>query len=91
MPRESFVPYPDQVIADIRAQIADGRLRPGQRLPSTRDLAKQYGYAASTVRKAIERLIADGTLYSHQGAGVFVADPTRPGRGVDGPAPPGAS
>ena len=26
-----------------------------------------------------------------RGAGVFVADPTRPGRGVDGPAPPGAS
>lgn len=91
MPTEDFVSYPDRVARDIRAQIAAGQLKPGGRLPSIRDLARHYGYAPGTIQRAIKQLIKDGVLRAHQGDAVYVADPARPGGGVDGPSPPGAS
>lgn len=80
MPRD-FTPYYARIIADIRARIADGRLAPGAKLPSTPELVEQYGYlsptgrvSAGTVREAINKLIEDGALRGHQGVGVFVAE-----------------
>lgn len=77
-----FTPYYAVIMADIRAQIADHRLRPGDQLPSTTELAAAYGHlsptgrlSAGTVRKAVQDLIEDGTLRGHQGVGVFVAGP----------------
>lgn len=79
MPSPDFVPYYVEIMNDLRAQIADGRLKPGERLPSTTALAKQYGRAPGTVRVAVERLIIEGVLRGHQGDGVFVVGlPTEP-------------
>lgn len=72
MPVE-FVPLYQQVINDINAKIADGRLRPGDRLPSTAALAAEYDVSPGTVRFAINRLLDRGVLRGHQGLGVFVA------------------
>jgi GntR family transcriptional regulator len=69
-----FVPYYERVMADLRAQINDRRLRPGDKLPSTDELAAHYGYSPGTVREAITRLIAEGVLRGHRGVGVFVAE-----------------
>lgn len=74
MPRADFTPYYAEIMADIRAQIAAGRLKPGDRIPSTAALAEHYGRAPGTVRRAIEELIKEGTLRAHQGVGVFVAE-----------------
>lgn len=52
--------------------ILDGRLAPGQRLPSTRDLADQLTVARSTVTYAYERLTAEGYTTSQVGSGTFV-------------------
>lgn len=68
------VPYFRRIMDDIRAQISDGRLRPGDRLPSTRDLAKQYNVSPGTVRAAVDRLLDSGELNGHQGVGVFVSE-----------------
>ncbi|HWT98611.1 MAG TPA: winged helix-turn-helix domain-containing protein, partial [Terriglobales bacterium] len=46
----------DQIRTNIRNAILDGRLAPGTRLPSWRDLAAQLGVARGTVRAAYERL-----------------------------------
>ena len=74
-----------QVADSILAKIAANEYRPGQRIPSGRDLAKQYGVALNTVQHAIENLKAGGLLVSHPPRGVFVgsgyppaaADPSR--------------
>ncbi|MGN5480189.1 GntR family transcriptional regulator (plasmid) [Cupriavidus basilensis] len=45
--RAKAVPIVDQIHASLRLAIVDGRLAPGQRLPSGRDLATQLGVAAA--------------------------------------------
>lgn len=52
--------------------MADDRLRPGDPLPATRELAQSLGISRTTVSVAYERLAADGFVASRQGAGTFV-------------------
>lgn len=52
--------------------IVDGRLRPGERLPPTRELAGRLDVARNTVTVAYERLTAEGFLVARVGAGTFV-------------------
>lgn len=66
-------PYVDNIIADIRRQIAAGDLGPGSRLPSTTALADEYGVSRNTVRDAINRMKATGELVGFQGLAVKVA------------------
>jgi len=53
--------------------IEKNRLQPGDRLPSTRDIANYLGISRTTVMKALDKLIARGFLMSSQGAGTWVA------------------
>ena len=52
--------------------ILDGRLRPGERLPPTRELARRLAVSRNTVAVAYERLAAEGVLSGRVGAGTFV-------------------
>jgi GntR family transcriptional regulator/MocR family aminotransferase len=52
--------------------IVDGRLRPGERLPPTRDLAVRLDVSRNTVALAYERLAAEGVVVGRVGAGTFV-------------------
>ena len=56
----------------LREMIHQGELRPGDRLPPERDLAKMFGVSRPTLRAAIRSLAAVGALQSRQGAGTFV-------------------
>lgn len=67
-PRPPYVQIADQV----RAAIDSGELAEGQRLPSGRTLADQYGVAAMTVQHALRLLRDEGRIASWQGRGVFV-------------------
>lgn len=69
-----FVPMWRQVQQDIQARISRGLLKPGDKLPSTAEMAGQYDTSPGTVRKAVDILIAMGVLRGHQGKGVFVAE-----------------
>jgi GntR family transcriptional regulator/MocR family aminotransferase len=70
--------------------VLDGRLRPGQRLPPTRELARRLAVSRNTVAVAYERLAAEGVLTGRIGAGTFVsAEPV--GRVGAQHAPAGAS
>lgn len=62
-----------QIYAQLRAAILEGRLRAGDRLPPTRDLARDLGVARLTVATAFEWLTAEGYVYGRVGAGTFVA------------------
>lgn len=55
-------PRQEQAAALVRAQVADGTLRPGQAAPSGDQLAGLTGFSPLTCRKALRDLVADGTL-----------------------------
>ncbi len=58
----------------LRTAIASGRLRAGDRVPPSRELAAQLGVARSTVAAVYGRLRAEGYLDGRTGDGTFVAD-----------------
>jgi DNA-binding GntR family transcriptional regulator len=62
-----------QIHADLVTKITSGELAPGSRLPSIVFLAQEYQVALTTVRKALDRLKADG-LVATSPMGTFVAD-----------------
>ena len=66
-------PYHRQVYEQVRGAILSGRLRPGDRLPATRDLAARLGLARNTVARAYGDLLAEGYLEGRVGSGTYVA------------------
>ncbi|MEI2775370.1 MAG: PLP-dependent aminotransferase family protein [Tetrasphaera sp.] len=66
-------PIARQLFDQIRDAIVDGRLRAGDALPSTRDLALTLGVARNTVAVAFDHLRAEGYLRTQAGVGTFVS------------------
>jgi GntR family transcriptional repressor for pyruvate dehydrogenase complex len=62
------------VVRQIERLILRGILRPGERLPSERDLSERLGVSRPSLREAIAELVARGLLVARAGAGVYVAD-----------------
>lgn len=57
---------------DLRDQIAAGKYKPGDRLPSKAAMVRLYGGGVNTVERAVEVLRQEGLVESVQGAGMFV-------------------
>jgi AcrR family transcriptional regulator len=72
--RKTPAPY-ERIAATIRAQVAAGRLRPGDRAPSTREITRRWGVAIATATKALTLLRNEGVLEPVRGIGMIV----RPG------------
>lgn len=70
--RTSAVPLRQQIYQQWREGILSGRFRPGESVPSTRELSATLEVARSTVTDAYEQLIAEGYLETEQGSGTFV-------------------
>ena len=68
------VPIHRQIREGLRRAILEGRLRPGQRLPSTRSLALDLGVSRLPVLNAYEQLLHEGYLVGRTGSGTFVSD-----------------
>ena len=64
----------DLVTAYVRDLIERGELRPGDRLPTERELAGKIGVSRPTVRTSLRALSTMGVVQSRQGAGTFIAD-----------------
>ena len=76
----SGMPITRQVADQIRTYCASGTLRPGDRLPSVRQLARDLAVNQNTILRVYERLTAEGLLERRHGDGTFVADRLPPGR-----------
>jgi len=70
-----------QVCDELRKLILSGALGPGERLPSTRELAADLGISRTLVLEAFEQLEAEGYIEGRKGAGSFV----RPGTAIARP------
>lgn len=62
-----------QIIERITTLIQKGELKPGDKLPPERELARQIGAARGTVAKAYEQLVRDKIIENSRGRGTFVA------------------
>ena len=64
----------EDAIAALRAFIAEGAYRPGDRLPPERELIGNLEMRRTTLRKALDALEREGAIWRHVGKGTFVAD-----------------
>jgi GntR family transcriptional regulator len=69
------VPLYAQLASALASEIAAGTLCPGTQLPSEDGLIERFGVSRTTVRKAVESLVARGLLEIRRGKGTFVAEP----------------
>ncbi|NED34861.1 SCO5717 family growth-regulating ATPase [Streptomyces sp. SID8499] len=66
---------PYQHAADeLRRDIRRGRIKPGEQMPSVRELQERFGIANMTARSALNVLRDEGLIYTIHGRGSFVAD-----------------
>jgi GntR family transcriptional repressor for pyruvate dehydrogenase complex len=64
----------EQVVAHVRGLIERGALRPGDRLASERQLARDVGVSRPSVRAGLRSLAAMGVVQTRHGAGTFITD-----------------
>ena len=66
-------PIYEQICRQIKGAIASGKLRPGEMLPSIRNLARDLRISVITTKRAYEELERDGFIQTVAGKGSFVA------------------
>ncbi|NPV54234.1 MAG: GntR family transcriptional regulator [Firmicutes bacterium] len=72
MSTENFIPKYQRLKNYIKGLISNGEIKPGEKIPSQRELVEMFQIGRLTVRQAIRDLIYEGYLSSEQGAGTFV-------------------
>ncbi len=69
---DSYIPPSKQLVDQIQFAIASGQYNPGQRLPSTRQLAQMTGLHRNTISKVYRQLEEKGLVESITGSGIYV-------------------
>ncbi|ASG81163.1 MULTISPECIES: GntR family transcriptional regulator [Lactiplantibacillus] len=67
-------PYYEQLVMQIKQQIVQGRLQPGDKLPSIRAMAVEMHLNPNTVSKAYQILERQRAVYTVKGRGTFVSE-----------------
>ena len=70
----SSEPLFQQIVNRVKQAVALGRLRPGDRLPSVRELARELVINPNTIARAFRELEGEGVTLSRRGSGTFVAE-----------------
>lgn len=72
--KNSEIPVREQLITQIALGIASGDLGKGERLPSTREIARRFQVHANTVSSAYQKLAERGLIRFKKGSGFFVSE-----------------
>lgn len=72
--KNSEVPVREQLITQIALGVASDDLKTGERLPSTREIARRFGVHANTVGSAYQKLAEQGLIRFKKGSGFFVSE-----------------
>ncbi|MBS1369458.1 MAG: GntR family transcriptional regulator [Lentisphaeria bacterium] len=72
---ESSMPIHRQLAEYLAQQIRAGMLKPGDRMLAENEMARLLGVCRTTVRAALDHLVADGRLLRQRGRGSFIAEP----------------
>lgn len=73
----SAVPISSQIEKQIAMLCAAGKLKPGEKLPSVRELARELAVNQNTVLRVYDRLVREQLLEMRQGQGTFVSTNSR--------------
>src|SRR5208282_46180 len=84
---QSHVPLYIQIRDQLRAMVHTGELRPGDRIPASRELAHSLGVHRTTVANAYAELESEGLIEGHVGRGTFIKGNGN-GLNITPPAPP---
>jgi GntR family transcriptional regulator len=76
----SAVPISRQIVDQIATLCASGGLKPGERLPSVRELARELAVNQNTILRVYERLCGEGLLEMRHGQGTFATGRTSQNR-----------
>ena len=71
---DNNIPIYIQLVEQLKIYIISGNIKPGEKLPSVRELAAEFGVNPNTVARTYERLTLDGTVRSARGIGFFVSE-----------------
>jgi len=71
---EAQAPRWQRIADELRADILEGRVAPGQRLPNEQSLAERFGVNRHTLRQAVQALAREGHVQVRQGSGTFVRE-----------------
>ncbi len=74
----SDTPLYAQLAAGVRTDAAEGRLRPGDRLPAAREVAESLGVNLHTVLRAYQELRDEGLVDMRRGRGAVITDAAGP-------------
>jgi GntR family transcriptional regulator, transcriptional repressor for pyruvate dehydrogenase complex len=66
----------EQIVEQIEQSILQGQLKPGDQLPSERELAQAFGVSRTAVREAVKALREKGLVEAYSGKGTFVTNGT---------------
>lgn len=79
-----------RIVDDIRRRIVTGQLGPGDRVPSARQIVREWGVAIATATRALGDLQREGLVRAIPGVGTVVADESRPPSASAPPSAPSA-
>ncbi|MGB1109252.1 MAG: FadR/GntR family transcriptional regulator [Gammaproteobacteria bacterium] len=64
----------DRIAEQLEQMIAEGALKPGERLPAERPLSERLGVSRPSLREAIQKLVSKGLIHTRQGGGSYVTE-----------------
>lgn len=64
----------EQIVEGIKKEVSEGRIKPGEPLPSFRSLAEKLLVSLITVKRAYEELERQGIIFRKQGLGTFISE-----------------
>lgn len=71
----SETPIYEQIVTRFKQMISTGEFQPGDKVPAEIDICENLNVSRTTVRKAMDQLVKEGTITRHRGRGSFIAQP----------------